>query len=185
MRNASKSSTRKMLLRAMHLDDASEFRSILNNEGWPQDSSWSDYELLTYAIKHKHRRITHVLLDKKARINKPRQGNYSLLHLAAVNKSAGWARVIDRLLSQGACVADKNSKGQTALHRAFEIGAPDDVLDTLLKAHLAESSTEVFNRDMLGFVHVAATRPNLNAVRQLVEADETLVNWQVSVFTFF
>lgn len=186
-----RSSPRKALLLAITANRAKDFRRILKRKGWPKESLWSDYELLVKALRLGRKRIVHVLLDHDARVSKASQ-LHSPLHLAAEKVTRSWTKVIARLLSQGARVSDKNIRGDSALHVAFDCNAPDETIDLMLQAHLLRCSkkADLANKDGLRFLHIACARSRLTVDKVMRFVDKTNVNSQVcfiniSIFFFF
>lgn len=167
---------RKSLLSALRYQDFQGFRSIIRSVGLPRDS-FIDYELLSKAIKTGCKRITNLLLDHGARVIKKRGLATPLHH--AVTKGTSWIQVIERLLKRGAKVSDKNSHGDTPLHVAFCCHAPGQLIDLLLKKHLEDSNENLANRQKLSFLHIAASRPNVEVIAKLMKTSDNLI-WHVS-----
>lgn len=177
----------KKLRNALLNDNTNEFRSILENDGWPRYSNWSDFDLLIQAIKHDRKQIAHLLLDLGCRIFK-KPNMVTPLHLAAAKQ--GWTDVVERLLKLNLRVANQinigRGHGNTALHYAFFERFLDleYTIDLLLTTHLKQRRAggrhvNIKNKDELSFLHIACTRPNLDVVKALFEVDEDVIYSQV------
>ncbi|XP_058800189.1 serine/threonine-protein phosphatase 6 regulatory ankyrin repeat subunit C-like [Phymastichus coffea] len=153
---------------------------ILDKQGWPSSSEWSDYELLLKAIRGDCKCVAWVLLEKGARIFK-RQRVDGPLHKVAMN--VGWTDFAKILLERGANVAALNNKGDTSLHIAFAHNRSPELIDLLLWTHLRDTSAvkDVVNKEGLSFLHIACTRPNSNFISTLVEHGQVDVNIQVPI----
>lgn len=176
-------STYASLLESLRHDDSRSFRSILESEGLPRGSQWLDYDLLVKAIRFNRKRIVSMLLDKNCRVIKSTAVGNSPLHVAV--EKLGWCKVVEKLLKLGARVTDVNNNGDTVLHIAFKHQASDFVIGLLLRKYLNETAEDVFDRDGLGFMHIACTRSNIEIVKEFFDTGKADMWGQVSIFFFF
>ncbi|XP_058800186.1 ankyrin-1-like [Phymastichus coffea] len=172
----------RSLLEDVRHNDVRSFRSVLEARGLPQDDNWFDYDLLMRALRLNRKRIVSALLDKHCRVNKPRNASTNVntpLHLAA--EKLGWCDIIEKMLRLKARVTDVNADGNTPLHLAFLNQLSDKVIHRLLTHYLKECTTDIPNKDGLGFMHIACTRADCNSLREFFDVGMSDIYSQVSI----
>lgn len=178
MTTAASQVMKKSLLLALRSDDVTHIRSILDSQGWPSYSKWSDYDLLLKAVQRGRKRVALLLLEKGARVFK-RSGFNSPLHEAVTR--LGWISIVKLILERGGRADDVNKKGDTPLHVAFAQRKSTDMIDLLLIALLRDDAVDVVNGEGLSLLHIACTRPAGIVVRAILENGAN-VGLQVSSF---
>lgn len=161
-------------------DNIRQLRRLMHlSHDWLQDNEWADYEALLIALRRDNMRAVNFLLDKGCRVTKPASKNHPL-HLAV--SKLGWYNIVEKLLTVGARVTDRDEKGDTALHVAFFSHASNYVIDLLLQRYLHETDEDLSDMQGIRFSHIACTRDNVDVIRDFVARAQIDVNCQVSVF---
>ncbi|XP_058800137.1 ankyrin-3-like [Phymastichus coffea] len=168
-------STYQDLFESLVRDDVRTFRGILEAEGLPRGTG---YDLLIKAVKLNRKRIVTYLLHQNCCVFKPKATS-TPLHLAV--EKLGWCKIVKKMLELGAKVTDVNAHGDTVLHVAFKNHASDFVIDLLLKTYLTETTVDVFDKDNLGFMHIACTRSNIDIVKEFFDTGKANMYGQVNL----
>ncbi|XP_058800142.1 ankyrin-3-like isoform X2 [Phymastichus coffea] len=168
----------RKLFDTVHANNVELLDAMLNADGWPMDTSCTDFELLILATKLGRKKIVHYLLDKNCRVYFG-SGHNTPLHYAVRHRN--WNDVIERLLAKGLRMSDTNRSGKTALHVAFKLNVGGEQIDYLMQHYLNNTENNIVSNDGLSTLHIACSRPNAQIVERLILSDYRLIDQAVDV----
>lgn len=176
--------TFQILKKAIHRNDIHTFRSNLQTAN-NLYLDYQDYELLIKALHFARKRITNILLDNGCRAVKLTITNGCTTPLHIVVSRIGWSTIMKKLLTRGARVDVCDENGDTPIHIAFLNGAAGSVIDFLLKYYIEKTLVDTVDKDGLGLLHIACTRPYLNFIRAFVDIGGSNVFSQVRFYFLY
>ncbi|XP_058800126.1 putative ankyrin repeat protein RF_0381 [Phymastichus coffea] len=157
----SQTSVYNKLLIALRDNDLDQFCTNFNSNTLPEGF---DYDLLVEAMMSGCKDFVFYLLDKNCKTNKEDNVN-TLVHVALTN---GWLDVVKKLLELDVPVSRCNSRGNTAVHVAFNNGCSEEIINCLLECYFLETLENIKNVDGLSILHIICTRPNVELFKKLV-----------------
>lgn len=155
-----------ILLEEIQKGNIRHVKYLLDKYNFSSDSNWTDYVLLKTAIRHEHKDIAKLLLEKGARINKLPHGTLrdtTPLHLAI---SIGSSDIFKILLDKGASLSIANNNNETPLILAA-LMENYPIVDHILS--VLSTDTNQSRPDGFSHLHVACMRNRVDIVKRFIE----------------
>lgn len=140
----------------------------VEKHGIPQDSQWTDYAALKFALESRKKALALYLIQNNCRIN--RNTKVAVIENTPLHEAAkiGDVELVTKLLDKKASLVVVDSNGNSPLHWAF-LKNHTEIIDTLLK-YMEQNVIfiNIKNKQGLTHLHIASTRSNIKVIEGLL-----------------